>query len=1018
MSKIKLKPTYGGYKTVAQVGGQIVPLDTEKQRQLLMSQNIKPVDQMTIPQYVPPAPAPAMDATQAPQISEGAQQGVNTVMNVANAGFSAYNKFQETKGRLAYGISQGIAGLSAIAGMFDETQLRRRENEQKIQSLQGTPYENTNRGTNNIPAYTKYGGDLQKMKTGGTAKVREYQKMLNEKFGTNLAVDGAWGKNTQAAYEKYIASQENQSKGEIWNPLNRERRDLTNYVEKPHSPKLPKDAQEIFDREQYRNNPYSIVSKADENIYNFDSYGNLILKDEVGLGKDRGDFAAVAFQKGYETTPAGEYRIKAKPGAVPMDKKRKGYDADNYFEIEHTDPELRVKGSPTNPKYAQVTQAIHGIPDHLLGQRLPALNNPNISNRMSSGCINCKKETLNSKYFNELDEENYRMFVTPEPKKRQYGGGKGTNVEAEGGEVFDNGGDILKIKDGAATHEEGGVDIYADRVLENTSTQRKDAMSKALKLSKDQVSTMSGFKAKRPMSHSDAYEFEAKKTSEMQEKILKAINKTVQSKTLDKYAIEAANLNVELGLAKIPSENVIFDKYFDSQETIKEDMGFYDGKVEAKYGKAQEGVDNTNPYKKGKTKTPTGKNSNFPGNKEDWMGYKGIWEDNLGKSYSDDYGGVYDLQYDAYTWSLENDPGAIRNMWKEYGLNKKAEQNGVKYDTTNLTDDQLLALRNEYVDGLSGARMLQPAFDNSRIGPIDPLKPRQAPGLTVAPQATPGIVAPTTPPATPSASPLVQAAKKVQGEFNQPLEWYDTIGPNMQILNALRRDPELYNPVNIADVKLQQQDVRPALNNSQAEYNAAIEGTGNDSIGAAQRAQMFSNKLRSDNQTIGQYENANKSTQNQETQYNASARDRQEMANAQSRESFYTKVLQGRAKQEEQLLTGIDALAKTYAENRAFNRNANLLMKLAPNFNEKAEYNGVPASMQSNGPNQPGFATVNGKPQVNEKGQYLLRTKTKDGKVSEEYVDRAYYDKMTNTASTSAIQNDIIRNMVGARGRR
>ena len=34
--------------------------------------------------------------------------------------------------------------------------------------------------------------------------VREYQKMLNRKYNAGLSEDGAWGKNTQAAYEKYI----------------------------------------------------------------------------------------------------------------------------------------------------------------------------------------------------------------------------------------------------------------------------------------------------------------------------------------------------------------------------------------------------------------------------------------------------------------------------------------------------------------------------------------------------------------------------------------------------------------------------------------------------------------------------------------------------------------------------------------------------------------------------------------------------------------------------------------------
>ena len=42
---------------------------------------------------------------------------------------------------------------------------------------------------------------------GGTQKVADYQKMLNDKYGAGLAVDGAWGPKTQAAYEKFIKGQ-------------------------------------------------------------------------------------------------------------------------------------------------------------------------------------------------------------------------------------------------------------------------------------------------------------------------------------------------------------------------------------------------------------------------------------------------------------------------------------------------------------------------------------------------------------------------------------------------------------------------------------------------------------------------------------------------------------------------------------------------------------------------------------------------------------------------------------------
>jgi hypothetical protein len=50
------------------------------------------------------------------------------------------------------------------------------------------------------------------------AKVKDYQMMLNKKYGAGLATDGAWGPKTQAAYEKYMlkpASTVAKSSGEM-----------------------------------------------------------------------------------------------------------------------------------------------------------------------------------------------------------------------------------------------------------------------------------------------------------------------------------------------------------------------------------------------------------------------------------------------------------------------------------------------------------------------------------------------------------------------------------------------------------------------------------------------------------------------------------------------------------------------------------------------------------------------------------------------------------------------------------
>lgn len=61
--------------------------------------------------------------------------------------------------------------------------------------------------------------------------VRRYQKMLNDKFGAGLTVDGAWGPQTQKAYEKFILSKpKTVAKATEPNPMTKNpERDLPNF---------------------------------------------------------------------------------------------------------------------------------------------------------------------------------------------------------------------------------------------------------------------------------------------------------------------------------------------------------------------------------------------------------------------------------------------------------------------------------------------------------------------------------------------------------------------------------------------------------------------------------------------------------------------------------------------------------------------------------------------------------------------------------------------------------------------
>jgi hypothetical protein len=262
-------------------------------------------------------------------------------------------------------------------------------------------------------------------------KVLEQQKYLNKKYNAGLKEDGIMGARTQAAFQKYtgtkLASTSNSKYVDVneglpayfqsENLIKTQGRYPNNFVEKipGNNVKIPRDAAELYKQNRFSKKPFSIVSKQDERMYAFDSNGNLVINDEVGIGKDKGDFGPRAFQKGYETTPAGEYFItKSQPGKHP------GYAANNYFAIKNKNPDLVIKGSLTNPKYKEasgITQALHGIPKHLMGDRGTKLNNNSLDNRVSSGCINCNQATLDSPYFNALDIENYSLFVTPEPKQ-------------------------------------------------------------------------------------------------------------------------------------------------------------------------------------------------------------------------------------------------------------------------------------------------------------------------------------------------------------------------------------------------------------------------------------------------------------------------------------------------------------------------------------------------------------------------------------------------------------------------
>ena len=149
--------------------------------------------------------------------------------------------------------------------------------------------------------------------------------------------------------------------------------------------------------------PFSLLSKTTKKIYDFNNKGELVQHDEVGIGKDKGDLPNMFYER--KTTPDGEYEVTRL-------KKEKGYLSENMFAITALDEEKRPV---RNSKGRKGLPSMHAIPSHLVGERYKAMNDGNPdNNNLSAGCVNCNKKTLDSDYYNNL-EDKHRLFVSNEP---------------------------------------------------------------------------------------------------------------------------------------------------------------------------------------------------------------------------------------------------------------------------------------------------------------------------------------------------------------------------------------------------------------------------------------------------------------------------------------------------------------------------------------------------------------------------------------------------------------------------
>lgn len=161
-------------------------------------------------------------------------------------------------------------------------------------------------------------------------------------------------------------------------------------------------------------------------------------------------------------------------------------------------------------------------------------------------------------------------------------------AELEQGEVFkDTEGDITKVSDQAPRHEEGGVlldDVH--KVLEDTGDKREDQDSKDLLISPDEMFKITGFRPKRKLTHSKAYELVVKHYDKKFKSAERKIEKSLKYAkfTNDKASENSLDLNLQL-LESFPTKDQLFETIFNHQEEIKRIKGITPEGNKAQVGK-------------------------------------------------------------------------------------------------------------------------------------------------------------------------------------------------------------------------------------------------------------------------------------------------------------------------------------------------------------------------------------------------------------------------------------------------
>lgn len=914
---------------------------------------------------------------------------------------------------------------TGIGNFLQNNRLKNQERLQAMLAQEPTYWENMDaEGLNNIPMYTKYGGG--RYKAGGGVSVAKAKEILRD--GT---INGEPLTEKQKNYFGWIAGgskPRRQTGGSTENPPARRRLSpgemqqwnmFLDYVKKEGyegSEELNKKNKNLGQ------SLFTAFKKANPNISIDYSIVPDVQNEMQILGQSTRDFAK------RRNLPNAENLMT---GVSPVD----GWFGSKTSQYRFPEQQTVVYNNG---------QLVSATNDGLMTSNLQATGVPNLNAQGQAASTlpaNARPrkpipkgvtiEKLQDGYYYE--DPNTGDLVTVEmkyggkAKRKQMGGDASVpvitglpddmsqfaNVEAEAGEITEfQDGSLAKISDREDSHEEGGVNLAGvNRVLEDTSTKRKDKASKTLQISPDEAQQMLGIKIKRPVSHAKAFELASEKLEKKQKEYQKATKNSNLVDELTNTNVNTMELNAMFE-SMMPTTDDIFDLLYGHQEAVKESNGINDdGTMEKKMGgrvsklkycrtggkaKAQAGI---GTYSGGRTPagrtTPTG-NPNafaFPGGLD---AYKTAWNPVLNL---DQYNTVSAAQAATYDYLVKNQPDVAASIWQSQGLTAKGrqlmqsdpnfaavagqvfDQSGKLKQGVSLTPEQLAVLQPAYADNMLGIRSITPSQLTTTTDETYPTTVPEQQRTTVPRQpGTPGI----------TINPVISANRN--NEFFEPTYWSDIATPLISLADSMNRTAELYNPVEFNQLRLKQLDPTAAMNANQADFNAAVGQIGDLGLGsgatAANIANLAGQKYRVNNQIQSQYDNQNAQIKNQEIQYNTNVRDRQSVANAKTRDDYYNRVLLSRENQRLQRLKSIEDLARVDQMKRRQNRSGNLVMKLSPAFDQYGEYNGyqympiIPPELGMNYTvNQPTPAGTQAAPKSSSKTSTTTTFRTADGRV-------------------------------------